>query len=114
MFFDLPIALATVNIHPLVMKGAQLLLAVSFLLALLRLAKGPDVTDRVVALDLIAGIILAFTLLRAIGQRDIDFMNVSLVIAVVAFLGTVAIARYLSFRVASKVSDQEDDRHNHK
>lgn len=91
----------------------QCLLSVSLLLALARLIKGPDVTDRVVALDLIAGIILAFTLFYSVLRGDINFMNVGLAIAVVAFLGTVAIARYLEKRFTEreteeKGSDEED------
>ena len=80
----------------------NVVLSVLPLLALIRLLKGPDITDRVVALDLIAGIILAYTLFQAMVQADMNFINVSLAIAVIAFLGTVAIARYLELRVDSK------------
>lgn len=112
MFFDFLFLLAIVTANPLVMKVAQWLLAVSFLLALVRLVKGPDLTDRVVALDLIAGIILGFTLLYAIGERDVDLMSVSLVIAVVSFLATVAIARYLTFKASAQNSTQGNDSDN--
>ena len=102
MSFSVLVSLATVTIHPLVLVASQLLLAVSFILALIRLFKGPDVTDRVVALDLIAGILLAFTLFHAINQDEMNFMNISLDIAVIVFLGTVAIARYLELRAVTK------------
>lgn len=99
MFFDTSLTLATVVLHPAVIVIAQLLIVLSFLFALMRLVKGPDLVDRVVALDLIAGIILAYTILQSIVLADSNFMSVSLAIAVVSFLGTVAIARYLELRV---------------
>jgi len=102
MFFNFDGMLFTAVLHPIVAAIAQILIAISFILALLRIIKGPDVADRVVVLDLIAGMLLAYTLFHAIVQADVNFMNVSLAIAVIGFLGTVAIARYLEYRVANK------------
>ena len=95
MFFDFSLLFATTVLHPWVGWGVHLLLGVAFVLALMRFMLGPDTTDRVVALDLLAGIILCFTLYRAIELDDLNFMSVSFAIAVIAFLGTVSIARHL-------------------
>ena len=103
MYFDFPIAMTSV-VHPYVELAAQILLTIAFLLALVRLIKGPDITDRVVALDLIAGIVLAYTLFHSIVEEDLNFMSVSMAIAVISFLGTVAIARYLELRTATEHS----------
>lgn len=95
MFFDFSLLFATAVLHPWVGWGVHLLLGVAFILALMRFMLGPDTTDRVVALDLLAGIILCYTLYRAIELDDLNFMSVSFAVAVIAFLGTVSIARHL-------------------
>ena len=94
--------MSTLTIHPLVEQVAYLLLALSLLLALLRFVKGPNQIDRVVALDLIAGILLSFCILYAVTQNSVNFLNVALALAIIAFLGTVAIARFLEKGLQSK------------
>lgn len=95
MFFPEVIAQQTGIIHPYVMTACEIMLTTAFGVALLRIWRGPNTVDRVVALDLIGGVILALTLIKAISEDNESFMNIGLAVAVVAFLGTVAIARYL-------------------
>ena len=71
------------------------LLGLALLCGFFRLVKGPSSADRIVALDLIAGIALATTVLLAIDTRQSVYLNVAVCIALFAFLGTVAFARYL-------------------
>lgn len=78
--YALPIALA------LVFAGVGL--------ALWRLALGPTLPDRVVALDKMTVSIVAFCGLAAIGSGDAAFLDVALVLALVGFLATVALARF--------------------
>ena len=63
-------------------------------LAIARLAKGPTLPDRVVALDLITVAIVSFCGLAAIRSGDTAFLDVALVLALVGFLATVALARF--------------------
>ncbi|MFP4351804.1 MAG: monovalent cation/H+ antiporter complex subunit F [Puniceicoccaceae bacterium] len=60
-----------------------------------RLLRGPSITDRVVALDLIAGVVLSFALIVALESGRSLFVTVSLAISVVSFIGTIAIARHM-------------------
>lgn len=60
-----------------------------------RLFRGPSITDRVVALDLIAGVVLSFALIVALESGRSLFVTVSLAISVVSFIGTIAIARHM-------------------
>ncbi len=60
-----------------------------------RLFRGPTITDRVVALDLIAGTVLSFALLIALERGRPLYLSVAFAIAVVSFIGTVAIARHI-------------------
>lgn len=79
-----------------VMKITIGLLMVAFVLVLIRLAKGPRLYDRVVALDLIASIVAGIALVYSIMSNVPFFMDVAVIIFLISFLGTVAISKYLS------------------
>ncbi len=64
-------------------------------LCLLRMLKGPTAPDRAVAVDTIATITTALlVLLGSIFERYV-YLDVALVYAVLTFIGSVAIARFL-------------------
>jgi multicomponent Na+:H+ antiporter subunit F len=87
-----------VPLSPLVEGTVSLVLGVlclAILLALMRLIRGPNIADRVVALDLIATIIVGMTAVLSIATSEPTFLSVSMVLALVAFLGTVAFAYYV-------------------
>lgn len=71
------------------------LLAVALVLAFLRLLRGPSVPDRVVAFDLLATIGIGLFVLIAIASDRAAFLDVALGMALILFLGTVGLARYL-------------------
>lgn len=62
---------------------------------LFRIIRGPTIFDRIVALDLFAGICLGIIVALSIRFDQPVFLEVAFVIALVGFLGTVALARYL-------------------
>ena len=66
---------------------------ISVVLAFVRLVRGPSLPDRVVALDMMTVAIVAFCGLAAIRSGDPAFLDVALVLALVGFLATVALAR---------------------
>ncbi|MEZ5654062.1 MAG: K+/H+ antiporter subunit F [Burkholderiaceae bacterium] len=69
------------------------------LLAMWRLLRGPDATDRLLALDTLYTNALALVLLVGIGQAHEDrsvYFEVALLIALLGFVGTVAGARFLA------------------
>ena len=81
--------------HPWLINSIYVLLSCALLVALARLLKGPSLPDREVDLDLIATIILGFVALNALESGRAIFLDVAIVIGLIAFLGTAAIARYL-------------------
>ncbi len=72
----------------------SVLLMAAMLLAFIRLIKGPDAADRIVALDLISVLIVALLAVLAIDADETSFLDVAIAYALVAFLGTVALARF--------------------
>ena len=86
MSFEIPTWVLTV---------ATLFLSAAFILAFIRLARGPRITDRVLALDLISGLCLSTLMLIALQSENATYLNVAIALAVISFLGTAALARYL-------------------
>lgn len=70
------------------------LILVAMALAFIRLALGPSLADRVVALDLITVLAVSFAALIGLAFDERAFLDVALALALVAFLATVAFARY--------------------
>jgi multicomponent Na+:H+ antiporter subunit F len=74
------------------------LLGLPLLLGFLRLALGPSLPDRVVALDFMTAVAVAAAGLWAITTGNPVFLDVAMVLALITFVGTVAFARYLERR----------------
>jgi len=79
-------------------------IGVSLIMTFLRLLQGPSLADRVVALDLVSYQSIALILVYAVFMDRPGFLDVALVLALVAFFGTVALAGYIEY-----VSDVETD-----
>jgi len=77
------------------------LLSLGLFLAVYRLVRGPSLPDRVVALDLIGVISLGMTVILTVTTNDRIYLDVAIVLGLVAFMGTVAFARYLE-RIAQR------------
>jgi multicomponent Na+:H+ antiporter subunit F len=70
-------------------------LIIAIALATVRLVRGPGLASRVVALDVIAVLGAALTAVFAI-QFDVRaFLDVTIILALVSFVGTVAFAYYI-------------------
>lgn len=81
------------------------LLLIGMLLVIVRLARGPNLGDRIMALDTLT--VLAVGLIGALTLRTglTLYLDIAIAIALVGFLSTVALARYLLAR-ASKGESQ--------
>ena len=77
------------------------LLLLAVFLAFIRLLIGPDPADRIVAMDLISILMVALLTTFSIYTNEKSFLDVAIAYALIAFLGTVALARYRE-RVAKK------------
>ena len=79
------------------------------LLALVRLARGPSLLDRVVATDTLLVIISASLAVQAALERDPTVVPVLVVVSLLAFVGSVSIARYVGgMLLQSRTGDGQD------
>ena len=74
---------------------ALTLLAVAAVLTFVRVAKGPTLPDRVIAIDLIGVLLVGLLVVMAGLTAEQAFLDVAMVVALISFVGTVAYARYI-------------------
>lgn len=72
------------------------LLSLALALNLWRLLRGPDLPDRILALDTLYVNAIALLVLDGILLGTALYFEVALLIAVMGFVGTVALAKYLA------------------
>ena len=89
------------------------LLTLAVLLAFIRLFAGPSQADRIVALDLISVLIVAVLAALSIYRQQKAFLDVAIAYALIAFLGTVALARFRE-RLARSGQIDENQEEMHK
>lgn len=70
-------------------------LGVAMLLALWRLMRGPDVPDRILALDTLYINAVAFIVLLGVRTGSSAYFEAALLIALFGFVATVALARFV-------------------
>ncbi|MBE0585708.1 MAG: sodium:proton antiporter [Desulfofustis sp.] len=80
-------------------QAALLMLLAGMALVMWRLAAGPTAADRVIALDLLSLLVVAFLVALSIHTGETSYLDVAIAYACIAFLGTIALARFIQ-RVA--------------
>lgn len=74
------------------------LLALSIVILMVRFFKGPQVADRIVALDLLVTTGVGIIAIYSIITDQSTFLDVTLILTLIAFLGTVAFSYYIEKR----------------
>lgn len=89
------------ELHPFLGLSIEIALAVcllSVLLACVRILRGPSLADRIVAVDMLGTLGVAFIALLALYTDQAVFIDAAIALALVAFFGTVAYARFVERR----------------
>lgn len=77
---------------------AQIALGLAALLAVGRAIRGPDMVDRIVAVDLILLLLAAGVGAEAARSGSEVYSAIAIVVALIAFAGTVLVARFVEWR----------------
>ncbi len=92
-----------------------LILVAAMAIAGYRIVRGPENADRIIALDLLSIQVVAFVALYTVFSGEDAFLDVAIAYALVAFLGTVAFARYLERSCTAtgrrRTPGEQEDRH---
>jgi len=86
------------NLHDYLYYIILPILALSVVLVFIRFLKGPSLSDRVVALDLLITIGIGIIAVYSIISNQPTFLDIAMILALIAFLGTVAFSYYLEKR----------------
>lgn len=92
-------ALSLATLIALIMLGAALLIAV------VRIIIGPTLADRVLALDLLTVLAMGFVGTIAIRTGLFLYLDIAIALALLGFLSTVALARYILSRATPTAED---------
>ncbi|KKK11540.1 MULTISPECIES: Na(+)/H(+) antiporter subunit F1 [Bacillus] len=90
----------------LILQMSLGILALSTLLFVVRVIKGPSIPDRVSALDAIGINLIGMTAIVSILLKTTTFFEIILLLGILAFIGTVAFSKFLE-----KGEVIENDRH---
>ena len=82
----------------LLLFGIVPILILSVIMAFARLLRGPSLSDRVVALDLISTLGIGLITIFAIATDQSEYLDVAAVMALTSFLGTIAFAFFIQER----------------
>lgn len=77
---------------------ALVLLSLALLLSLVRIVIGPTLSDRVLALDLLTVVAMGFVGAVAVRTGLMLYLDIAIALALLGFLATVALARYILLR----------------
>ena len=81
---------------------ALVLLGLALLISVVRIIIGPTLGDRVLALDLMTVIAMGFVGAVAIRTGLMLYLDIAIALALLGFLATVALARYILSRAAAR------------
>jgi len=74
---------------------SMMLLVASMGLAFFRIARGPSLPDRIIALDLLASLVVGILCIHAVRTSEHVYLTAGIAMALIAFIGTVALALYI-------------------
>jgi len=70
----------------------------SSLLCLYRIGRGPTAPDRTVAIDILGTLVVGFCCIMAVMTGREFYINIGIAWALISFVGTLALAKYLEGR----------------
>ncbi len=82
----------------LALDATMAMLGVALILNLFRLIRGPTVADRILSLDTLYINTVAVLILFGIRMNTVIYFEAALVIAMLGFVGTVALSKYVMRR----------------
>ncbi len=67
----------------------------SMILILIRIIKGPDLADRIIATDIFSANLIGLIITYSLISNELIYIDIALVVSLIAFLGTMAFAYFL-------------------
>ena len=77
---------------------ALVLIMVAVVICFIRMVIGPDMSDRILALDLTANLLISFIAVYSLYKHEHVYVDVILALALIVFLTTVAFANLMQWQ----------------
>ncbi|WP_396157421.1 monovalent cation/H+ antiporter complex subunit F [Arthrobacter sp.] len=77
---------------------AAIMLAVAAAGAIFRIVRGPSILDRVLASDVLLAILGGALVIEMVINRNLDYLALLIAISLIGFIGSVAVARFVTDR----------------
>ncbi|ACJ20939.1 monovalent cation/H+ antiporter complex subunit F [Coxiella burnetii] len=74
-----------------------------------RMVIGPALSDRVIALDLTASLLISIIAVYSLISKQAVYIDVVIALALIVFLGTVAFAQYVEWQRYKKIKKEKRD-----
>ena len=103
--------MSLLTLHQLIAGFGILALGAAAMLAIIRIARGPSILDRVVATDVLIAIVIAGLVIEEVINRHTTTLPVILVLSLVGFAGAVSVARLVAAREAPRLTALDHDQH---
>lgn len=87
-----------------------ILLGLALLVSLVRIVIGPTLSDRVLALDMLTVVAMGFIGAIAVRTGLWLYLDIAIALALLGFLATVALARYILLRGTAGEPEPEESR----
>ncbi|MFI3325401.1 MAG: monovalent cation/H+ antiporter complex subunit F [Clostridia bacterium] len=98
------VELATENLFTI----ALIILAILIVFAFIRILKGPRITDRIVAVNIIGTITMVIIAFLGVMMGEEYLIDICLIYAMVSFLGVVVLTKvYMGAHAANKMAETE-------
>ena len=89
------------------------LLALSFVICVFRIVRGPSLPDRILALDLMVALGIGFIAVIGVKTKFYLYLDIAISLGLVGFLATVAFARFVLKRDDFKATLVDDEPKTH-
>ena len=86
------------------------LLTLAFVLTIYRIAVGPSLADRVLALDMLVAVVIGYIGVIALRTGFMLYLDIAIALGLVGFLSTVAFARFILQRWQISQASPEESR----
>jgi multicomponent Na+:H+ antiporter subunit F len=83
------------NVPEIILTIAFVFLMLAMVFTLYRLLRGPGFNDQVAAMDLLSSVVIGMILVYGMQTNTMMYFDVSIVISLVSFIGTVAISTFI-------------------
>lgn len=112
MFHDIPVLGEVCQYFLIVVMG---ILSIMFLLCLLRLILGPSVADRIVAVNMLGGVVIVSIAILGLILNESYLLDIALIYALISFLAVVILAQiyigvYREYNEKKRKEDRADGR----